>query len=529
MKAAAGDTSEGITAEVVDDAGNVIGETKVNVKGADSVDDAAKAAAGDTSEGMTADILDADGNVVGETNYKFTEGKVKGGDKVKITNAETGKTIGKAKVGTASTEDAIAAAGDTASKGAKGLINKVSNSKVANAVKSAGGKVSNAASKVGSKVANSKVVTAAGKVGSKVANSKVGGAVVTAATSNVGSKVVTIGAGNLVTAGDRNHVVRDPLINTDSSAQFNTATSTNYINDKQPTIETYDVGTTGDGVDPVIDPTGNGDNGNGGTPGYTTGGGGGGYVPPATYAPPATQPAITPTPTPTPTITTPPATTQPVPTPEPTPTTPVATVDPVSTQPIATQPAITITTGGGGETYHTGGGYSYNYDSGIGSSSSPTLGEGSGPTASEMESIIEAGEEAELPDLIDDATTSLDDVVRGSTKYTKIPTSSGPISKQTSSKGGGSAVIPIAAGLSAAAAAGLGAKAYIDRKRNNDNDEDDEFDTEEWSEDDNNIDLSYNDNTEKESYLDDDDDYGYQEMETEKYGARNNEELADMQ
>ena len=54
----------------------------------------------------------------------------------------------------------------------------------------------------------------------------------------------------------------------------------------------------------------------------------------------------------------------------------------------------------------------------------------------------------------------------------------------------------------------------------------DEFDTEEWSEDDSSLDINYDDSSDTETYLDDDD-YSYQE--TEKYGARTSDELADMQ
>ena len=106
--------------------------------------------------------------------------------------------------------------------------------------------------------------------------------------------------------------------------------------------------------------------------------------------------------------------------------------------------------------------------------------------------------------------------------YTKIPKSDDPIT--TTSKSGGSSVIPIAAGLSAAAAAGIGAKAYMDRKRNNDVDED--FDSEEWDGDED-IDMKYDSGVEKQEYLDDNEDFGIEEP--EKYGARSNQELADVQ
>ena len=132
---------------------------------------------------------------------------------------------------------------------------------------------------------------------------------------------------------------------------------------------------------------------------------------------------------------------------------------------------------------------------------------------------------------------SIDDIVKGS-KYTKIPTNTTPI-KTNGSSGLGN-VIPIAAGLSAAAAAGIGAKAYLDHKKNNDNDdsdndefevEDDNFGAEEWTGDENTMEIDYDDSSDKveEQYLDDDDEFGYQSEPEEKYGARTSEELADLQ
>ena len=168
----------------------------------------------------------------------------------------------------------------------------------------------------------------------------------------------------------------------------------------------------------------------------------------------------------------------------------------------------------GGSTQHTGGGYSgggYVSDTGLAQEESDNL--------IPLEDALTA-----------DNTASIEDIVKGS-KYTKIPTSSKPISVTSKSSGNGSSsVIPIAAGLSAAAAAGIGAKAYMDRKRNNDfDDEDDEFDTEEWSGDENSLDINYDDSSDTESYLDEEDDYSYQDQSEEKYGARSNEELADLQ
>ncbi len=215
-----------------------------------------------------------------------------------------------------------------------------------------------------------------------------------------------------------------------------------------------------------------------------------------------TPPTSAPTTAPEQTIVTPPS--QATTTPTTTPTTePVVTTPPSQeTTPVTYTPT----------NQHAGGGYS----------------ESGGYVSSNTENGIET--EPELEDLIEETTTSIDDVIKGS-KYTKIPTSSTPIQKTTSGSSG-SAVIPIAAGLSAAAAAGIGAKAYMDRKNNNDNGEDDDFDTEEWSENDNysdddTIDIEY---TEGENELDADDEYSYQQQEEpEKYGARSNAELANLQ
>lgn len=174
---------------------------------------------------------------------------------------------------------------------------------------------------------------------------------------------------------------------------------------------------------------------------------------------------------------------------------------------------------GTNQTQHTGGGYSGSGGYRGGSTYTATGGANNGMTS--------GGEPtAPIEDVTGDATASIDDVIKGS-KYTKIPTSSKPIT--TASGSGGSAVIPVVAGLSAAAAAGIGAKVYMDRKKNNENGEYDEIDTEEWSGEDT-LNLDYDDSTDTETYLDDDDDYGYQaEEQTERYDARNNEELADLQ
>ena len=169
-------------------------------------------------------------------------------------------------------------------------------------------------------------------------------------------------------------------------------------------------------------------------------------------------------------------------------------------------------TGGGGYQSYSGG----NNCSGGGYNSTSDL------ITTAPESIDEAAKEAK---------NSIDEIIKGN-KYTKIPTAKTPISTNKTSSGG-SSVIPIAAGLSAAAAAGIGAKAYMDRKNNNGTSDDYDDDIEEWSDEDT-IDLNEGSDEshnyeESDDYLNEDDEYGYQTEEVEKYGARNSEELADLQ
>lgn len=177
---------------------------------------------------------------------------------------------------------------------------------------------------------------------------------------------------------------------------------------------------------------------------------------------------------------------------------------------------VTVPSNDGGyydTTYHTGGGYS---------------GEGFTPAdvGDELNSL-NTDTLNPLDETLLENSASIDEIVKGS-KYTKIPSSSKPITTTTSTGSGSSSVIPIAAGLSAAAAAGIGAKAYMDRKKNNDfDDEDDDFETEEWSGDDESVNVDYDDSSD--TQLDNDDDYSYQAEPEEKYGARSNEELADLQ
>ena len=200
-------------------------------------------------------------------------------------------------------------------------------------------------------------------------------------------------------------------------------------------------------------------------------------------------------------------------------TTPPTSVQPTSAPttltPTSINPGTTTTTTGG--TYHTGGGYS---GTGGYTENNPTL-----PTDVTTETTSGLDD---IKDTLSDGTTSIEDVIKGS-KYTKIPSTPSPVITSSTS-GGASAVIPIAAGLSAAAAAGIGAKAYMDRKKNNDNGEDeDEFETDEWSGDDS-VDIQYDDSSDNENYLDADDDYSYQTADSsEKYDARSSDELADLQ
>ena len=112
------------------------------------------------------------------------------------------------------------------------------------------------------------------------------------------------------------------------------------------------------------------------------------------------------------------------------------------------------------------------------------------------------------------------------TSYVKIPTSEVPTPQQTKKK---SAVVPVIAGLGAAAAAGVGAKMYLDHKNNSENGEE-EYD-EDWSENDT---IEIQDDSETETHSDqeqylDEDEYGFQDLETEKYEARNLDEIEDLQ
>lgn len=197
-----------------------------------------------------------------------------------------------------------------------------------------------------------------------------------------------------------------------------------------------------------------------------------------------------------------------------TPSTDTPTTDnkPSTNNPLPGRPANegSSTQSTGGSNYHTGGGYTSD----------------SGYQETPVESLTDETVTPVEDNLLDDSTTSIEDVIKEN--YTKIPSSPDAITEPSSK--GGSTIIPVIAGLSAAAAAGIGAKAYLDKKQNSDNGEEEDIETEEWSGEDT-LNLEYDDNQTSEEYLDDEDDYGYQAQEApvEKYDARSNEELADLQ
>ena len=218
-------------------------------------------------------------------------------------------------------------------------------------------------------------------------------------------------------------------------------------------------------------------------------------------------------------------------------TTSPETTSPTTSTPSSSQtPSSTILTpknNSNSEQVHTGGGYSssggytgtgdYNPDTSTATSNATPATPGTPET-------VTPGNTSKLTD---EELASIKNVIDNSkTHTTTIPKSNTPINSNTKSGGGGSSVIPIAAGLTAAAAAGLGAKAYLDRKNNNDNGSSDEINTDEWTGDDA-VDIQYDgssDTNAGENVLDADDDYSYQPAEeTEKYDARSSDELADLQ
>ena len=127
----------------------------------------------------------------------------------------------------------------------------------------------------------------------------------------------------------------------------------------------------------------------------------------------------------------------------------------------------------------------------------------------------------------DSMSGSLTDIMSGN-EYTRIPTSSTPITTTTTTAGTKKSIIPVIAGLSAAAVAGIGTKAYLDKSENK---ESEEFEAEEWEED--SLDIDYNEAMEEDGdYLNPSDEYAYQEegeSEPGSYEAVNSSELASMQ
>ncbi len=140
------------------------------------------------------------------------------------------------------------------------------------------------------------------------------------------------------------------------------------------------------------------------------------------------------------------------PTVTPTATTPSST--PTVTTPATTQQQ-TVTTGAAPVEQHSGGGYS----GGGGYAYNPPT-----DTPTEEETVQE------------EVASSIDNIVKGRTA-TKIPTSSAPIAKAstTTAKSTGSSVIPAASGIAAAAVIGLGAKAFLDKKKQEEEEEEEQL------------------------------------------------------
>ena len=207
------------------------------------------------------------------------------------------------------------------------------------------------------------------------------------------------------------------------------------------------------------------------------------------------------------------------PTPTPTPTTSAPTTEvPTDTRPTdppVVQPRIDDKTDNGGNSNgggSNGGGTPINGNS-HGGDYSPYGGySGSSSETSSTATSTEVPKEAA-------------DVIKEGNSYT-LPTSSKPVQPTTPTTSKGNSAIPVLAGLAAAAAAGIGAKAYIDRKKNRNNDESsEEFKAEDWSGN-NEINIEYQEpKTNEAETLDDDYDF----EEPEKYGARSNQELENLQ
>ena len=433
--------------------------------------------------------------------------------------AVPGKAVGAVKDGVAAAKDGIT-----------GAVNTVKNGGIKTAVSEGAGKISSGAKAVGETVKNA-VTHPVDTIKSVPGAIKGAAGAVAGAAGKVGTALATPTTAVVLNATGRELVSKSSDMFHVNEAVVTAAGAGDKVReDSYRRTNYYDfdddqqIGNYYDQVDPLPEPQPTGIDGGGGNTGgslppaqYT--GGGSGYQPVSTQPTEAQfkstdQPQQEEV-----------KKQDPTPTAQETPTNGAGDNFQPQNQPQQQQPQQQIVNPAGGQpqqqTVHSGGGYS----GGGYSSYTPENTENGGFDASSLE-------EAEVVNPVEEAAksnvTSIDDIIKGN-KYTKIPTSNKPITtgNQQKQSSGGGAVIPIAAGLSAAAAAGIGAKAYIDRKNSNDNGEDD-FDSEEWTGDEDSLEIDYSDsgNVEADTF-DEDDDYGYQEE--VGYSARNNEELADMQ
>ena len=210
------------------------------------------------------------------------------------------------------------------------------------------------------------------------------------------------------------------------------------------------------------------------------------------------------------------------PTPTPTPTTSApkteVPTDTRPTEPPVVQPRIDDATNNGG----TNGGSSNGGSNGGGT---PVNGNSHGGDYSPYGGYSGSNSETSSTATSTEVPKEAADVIKEGNSYT-LPTSTKTVQPTTPTTSKGNSAIPVLAGLAAAAAAGIGAKAYIDRKKNRNNDESsEEFKAEDWSGN-NEINIEYQEpkTTEAETL---DDDYDFEEP--EKYGARSNQELEDLQ
>ncbi len=389
--------------------------------------------------------------------------------------------------------------------GAKTGVNKV--------LQSGDDLLSSAAAKVGSTKAaqaigrlTSPITTKAGKIFTKVASKPVVSKVTTAVGSTIAKHPgLAFTAAGTVFALDQ---VDEAEINT----QYRKATDLGDVSGKpvdptpsptptpKPTTTPVPSVTPTPSATPIVTPPPT----QTAPPIPTTGPGGSSVVPTVTVTvTPVPTPSITPAPTPTvsttltptPSVTPAPTPTATMPAPTQTPA-PIITPDPTST--VAPTPTVTI------------------------------------PSELEIpdDSEINVDEPSNTEDNLSGSFTEL----IGGNQYTKIPTSSAPITttKTTARK---KSIIPVIAGLGAATIAGVGTKAYLDKQEESNTEED--FEAEEWDEEDFNSNNDYEYDAisdEEKDYLDPTDEYAYTEdgmgdsSDTEEsYEAVNNSELASMQ